>query len=64
MVNIDELNNRIIFTIGLTTALSKTAWHLQDIPVKYWEDYNAVLALVECLQTGLNHIHSIIKEEV
>lgn len=64
MINLDELNNRIIFNIGLTTALSKTAWHLQDIPVKYWEDYNAVLALVECLQSGLRNIHGMIKEEV
>lgn len=64
MVDLDKLNDRIVFNIGIVEALSKTAWHLQDIPVEYWKDFNAILALVECLQTGLNHVHGMIAEEV
>lgn len=64
MIDIDVLNDKLLLSIGLANALKKTAWHLQDIPMKYWEDFNAVLALIDCLQTVLSQAHGIIKAEV
>lgn len=63
-IDIDRLNERIVFNIGLANALSKTAWHLTDIPKEYWNDFNSVLALCECLRNGLEYIHGMTKEVV
>ena len=61
-IDLNRLNERIEFNIGLVNALQKTAWLLADIPKDYWNDFNSVLALCECLRNGLEYIHDVTKE--
>ncbi len=64
MIDINILNEKLLLAIGLAKALEKTAWELQDVPIKYWDEFNAVMALIDCLKTLLNQAHGIIKAEV
>ena len=52
-IDIDRLNERIVFNIGLANALSKTAWHLTDIPKEYWNDFNSLLSLLICTSSSI-----------
>lgn len=63
-IDLDKLNERIVFNMGLLNALQKTVWFLTDIPKEYWNDFNSILSLCECLKGGLENIHEMVKEEV
>lgn len=64
MIDIEELNDKIMLIIGLANALKKTAWQLQDIPTQYRADFNSILAVVDCLEIGLNQMYGMVKAEV
>lgn len=63
MINIEIIRDKIVRNIGLMTALDKMLWAV-SIPKNQRIEFNAILAISDCLSSELHELYDIVKTEI
>lgn len=63
MINIEFIRDKIVKNIGLMTALDKMLWTV-SIPQNQRVEFNAILAISDCLAEELNALYELVRGEV